>query len=86
MPSMLFEEHHLRVEPGDTLFVHTDGLTDRRNESGEFYSIDRIVSLLNSSSDAGLDTLYEKIYEDVSTFAATEEMRDDIAFVVTRFH
>jgi hypothetical protein len=30
--------------------------------------------------------LYDQIYEDVSTFAATEEMRDDIAFVVTRFH
>ena len=37
-------------------------------------------------SDAGLNTLYDQIYEDVSRFAATEEFRDDIAFVVTRFH
>jgi serine phosphatase RsbU (regulator of sigma subunit) len=86
MPSMIFDEHRLQVEPGDTLFVHTDGLTDRRNEAGEFYSIDRIVTLLNNSGDADLNTLYEEIFEDVSTFAATEEMRDDIAFVVTRFH
>ena len=86
MPSMIFEEQRLQVEPGDTLFVYTDGLTDRRTAAGEFYSIDRIAALLNSSSDAGLNTLYDQIYEDVSRFAATEEFRDDIAFVVTRFH
>jgi serine phosphatase RsbU (regulator of sigma subunit) len=86
MPSMRFEEHRLQVNPGDTLFVYTDGVTDRRNAAGEFYSIDRIVSLMDSTRDADLSTVYDTIYEDVSTFAATEDFRDDIAFVVTRFH
>jgi sigma-B regulation protein RsbU (phosphoserine phosphatase) len=83
---MIFEEHRLQVVPGDILFVYTDGLTDRRNENGEFYSIDRIIALLNNSRDAELNTVYDQILLDVSTFAATEELRDDIAFVVTRFH
>ena len=86
MPSMLFEEHRLQIAAGDTLFVYTDGLTDRRNAAGEFYSIDRIVALMDGSSDADLTALYDRIFEDVSTFPATEEFRDDIAFVVTRFH
>jgi serine phosphatase RsbU (regulator of sigma subunit) len=86
MPSMLFEEHRLQVAAGDTLFVYTDGLTDRRNAAGDFYSIDRIVSLLDSTRDSDLTTVYDQIYEDVSTFPATDEFRDDIAFVVTRFH
>jgi serine phosphatase RsbU (regulator of sigma subunit) len=86
MPSMRFEEHRLQVTAGDTLFVYTDGVTDRRNAAGEFYSIDRIVSLMDNKRDADLATVYDCIYEDVSTFAATEDFRDDIAFVVTRFH
>ena len=86
MPSMLFEEHRLRVEAGDTLFVYTDGLTDRRDASGVFYSIDRIVALMDDAHDSDLTTIYDRIYEDVSTFAATDELRDDIAFIVTRFH
>jgi len=86
MPSMLFEEHRLQIAAGDTLFVYTDGLTDRRNAAGEFYSIDRIVALMDGSCDADLTALYDRIFEDVSTFPATEEFRDDIAFVVTRFH
>jgi serine phosphatase RsbU (regulator of sigma subunit) len=86
MPNMAFEEHSIAVAPGDTLFVYTDGLTDRVNRDGEFYSIDRIAALLESAPDADVNMLYDSIYGDVSNFAATEEFRDDIAFVVTRFH
>jgi serine phosphatase RsbU (regulator of sigma subunit) len=86
MPNMDFEEHSITVAPGDTLFVYTDGLTDRVNRDGEFYSIDRIAALLESAPDGDVNTLYDSIYSDVSNFAATEEFRDDIAFVVTRFH
>jgi serine phosphatase RsbU (regulator of sigma subunit) len=84
MPDMPFEEHSIRVAPGDTLFVYTDGLTDRRDAQGDFYSIDRIASLLKES-DADLDKTYDSIYGDITTFNSTEEFRDDIAFVVTRF-
>lgn len=86
MPHLDFEEHRLTVSPGDTLFVYTDGLTDRRNANGEFYSIDRIVSLLDRLECEELGRVYESIYQDVSGFNATEEFRDDIAFVVSRFH
>jgi serine phosphatase RsbU (regulator of sigma subunit) len=86
MPNMPFEEHSIRVAPGDTLFVYTDGLTDRVNRSGEFYSIDRVAALLDNTHDADLGAVYQTIYDDITNFAATEEFKDDIAFVVTRFH
>lgn len=86
MPNMIFEEHSVTVAPGDTLFVYTDGLTDRVNANGEFYSIDRVAAVLDASRGEDLATLYDSIYSDVRGFLATEEFRDDIAFVVTRFH
>ena len=86
MPNMAFEEHSISVSPGDTLFVYTDGLTDRVNRNGEFYSIDRVAEVLDRANGADLATVYDSIYADVSNFAATEEFKDDIAFVVTRFH
>lgn len=86
MPNMLFEEHTVSVSPGDTLFVYTDGLTDRMNAGRELYTIDRVAAVLERSGDAGLPAVYDAIYADVSSFAATEEFKDDIAFVVTRFH
>ena len=86
MPSMVYDERAIRVCPGDTLFMYTDGLTDRRTASGEFYSIDRVISLLESNSDRELNATYDAICDDVRSFISTEEFRDDIAFVVTRFH
>jgi serine phosphatase RsbU (regulator of sigma subunit) len=86
MPQMLYDEHALKVSPGDTLFVYTDGLTDRRNDAGEFYSIDRVAAMMEQSRDADIGTLYDTIFRDVNAFNATEDFKDDIAFVVTRFH
>ncbi|MCU1350583.1 MAG: response regulator receiver modulated serine phosphatase [Acidobacteria bacterium] len=85
MPNMSFEEESLTIEPGDTLFVYTDGLTDRRDANGEFYSTDRIAEIIAQAPDESLDTLYDRVFGDVSTFSSTEEFKDDIAFVVTRF-
>jgi serine phosphatase RsbU (regulator of sigma subunit) len=85
MPDLPYEEHVLRVSPGDTLFVYTDGLTDRKNADDEFYSIDRVAAIMESSNDADLDTLYRAIYDDINAFPATDEYRDDIAFVLSRF-
>src|SRR5947207_5426002 len=86
MPDMLFEERKLSVAPGDTLFVYTDGLTDRRNAAGEFYAIERVANLLEQSRDADVNAIYDRVYDDISGFEATEDYKDDIAFVITRFH
>ena len=86
MPEMAYDERGFKITPGDTMFVYTDGLVDRRTVSGEFYSIDRIARLLESHRDAELNTIYDAIYSDVSRFSATDEFKDDIAFILTRFH
>jgi serine phosphatase RsbU (regulator of sigma subunit) len=86
MPNMDFDEHSVAVSPGDTLFVYTDGLTDRVNRDGDFYSIDRIAKVLEQTPDGDVGAVYDAIYGDVTEFSATEEFKDDIAFVVTRFH
>ena len=86
MPQMPFAERSVRVGPGDTLFVYTDGLTDRRNEAGEFYSVERIARMMEQAGQQDLAVLYDTIFQDVTSFPATEEFKDDIAFVLTRFH
>jgi serine phosphatase RsbU (regulator of sigma subunit) len=86
MPNMAFEDFTVSVSPGDTLFVYTDGLTDRCTPAGEFYAIERVASLIERGRNDDLSTLYAAIYADVTEFACTEEFRDDIAFVVARFH
>jgi len=85
MPDMEFEETPVIVAPGDTLFVYTDGLTDRRNAGGEFYSLDRVAAILEESAGLDLAVTHERIHRDVTEFPASAEFKDDIAFVLTRF-
>ena len=80
-----FEEHTVSLQAGDTLFLYTDGLTDRRADSGEFYGIDRVAKILEESRRAPLSEVYDRLYADATSFNATEEYRDDIAFVLARF-
>jgi serine phosphatase RsbU (regulator of sigma subunit) len=79
-----FDQHELEVEPGDLLFCYTDGLTDRRTASGEFYSIDRIVRILRENARKSADEIHAAIMNDVTSFSPTEEFRDDVAFMLTR--
>ncbi len=85
LPRMAYDERALKIDSGDTLFIYTDGLIDRRTDSGEFYTIDRVAALLEKNGDSELNAIYDAIYDDVSSFSATDEFKDDIAFVVTRF-
>ncbi|MEO8218980.1 MAG: SpoIIE family protein phosphatase, partial [Acidobacteriota bacterium] len=85
MPGMKYEQQGLSIKSGDLLFAYTDGLTDRRTAEGEFYSIDRVASIIERAGGAGIASLYDLIYEDVTSFPATDEFKDDIACVLARF-
>ena len=85
MPKMAFDEHALKVAPGDTLFVYTDGLTDRRNGRGRVL-LDR--PRRRAARTAPRRRPRHALRSDLrrhADFAATEDFKDDIAFVVTRF-
>ena len=84
MPGMKYDESAVETAPGDVLFSYTDGLTDRRNAGGEFYSLDRIAAILEKNDSSDFGGLYQKIFEDVSAFAPSEEFRDDVAFILAR--
>ena len=85
MPGMPFDSAQARVGQGDLLFCYTDGLTDRRNKEGVFYGLERIEEILTLRNSEDLTVIYDEIYRDVTAFSPTEEFRDDLAFIVTRF-
>lgn len=84
-PGAMYEEHALELGPGDLLFCYTDGLTDRRSGSGEFYAIDRVAAILRSRGAGPISEVFDAIVADVTGFEHTDEFRDDLAFTLARF-
>lgn len=52
-----FTSSELRMEPGDTLFLFTDGLSESRDEWGAEYSAERLRELLCRHHDLAPDAL-----------------------------
>lgn len=73
-----FEEVRFELQPGTTVLLHTDGITEARNDR-EFYGDDRLMRLLNDNTDDA-HTLVRRLLQDVIDFQG-ECTRDDIALV-----
>jgi phosphoserine phosphatase RsbU/P len=69
---------------GDLLVAYTDGVTEVENRDQELWGMERLESLLRSSSDASAEQIIERILDEVSIFADGQSQRDDITLLAMR--
>jgi len=75
-----------RLEPGDTLCLITDGITEAARADGELYGRERLEALLGGLGDAGSAAeIGEAVRRDVAAFTGGAEASDDMAIMVLRF-
>ncbi len=70
------------IEPGDTLFAFTDGLTDAENSDGEGFSEKGLIPLF--CSDHTLSSILAKIHKQLETFTEGTQQNDDITMLAVR--
>ena len=79
-----YEERIIELQPGDILVLYTDGVTEARNEAGEFFGEERLRRAIEEGSGLSpaelLDDLYRRIYE----HSKGVPQRDDITLVVMK--
>ena len=51
MDSVRYRKNELQLEPGDVLYLYTDGVTEANNSGNELYSEERLLSLLNAQEE-----------------------------------
>ena len=85
MEGMRFREHPFELNPGDSLFVYTDGVPEANNENGEFYGTDRMIECLNADPEATVHELLVEAREDIRKFAGPAEQFDDITMLAFEF-
>lgn len=79
-----YEEHAVEVEAGDFLIFFTDGITEARNESGEFYGDERLQAVVEAREWGSAGELLSSILDAVSDFSEGTPPADDITLVVIR--
>ena len=78
---MQTKEYYLKLNPGDRIFVYTDGVPEAINDKKEQYGIVRLVNVLNENKNVAFKELLPMIRQDVADFANGEEQFDDITML-----
>jgi sigma-B regulation protein RsbU (phosphoserine phosphatase) len=81
---MEFEQITLTLQPGDTLVLYTDGVTEAFNAQEECYGDDRLLDRLGASSGQDAYGVSAALLKDVRAFADGTPQSDDIAALVLR--
>ena len=85
IPDMIYQTGTFRLEPGDTLVLFTDGVTEARNVAGEFFGEDRTEQELVRLKGNGAESLVRAMRELVRAFAEGAEQSDDITLMAFRY-
>ena len=85
MPLDEVEVKTVFVNPGDILYLYTDGITEAMNQAGEFYGFERFIALIRGIQLEDVDEITERIYENVRDFGRGVEQFDDLTLMVTRY-
>lgn len=77
-----YDEGRLKLEPGDLLFMYTDGLTETKGPDGdEDFGETRLGDLLHSERDQVLADIFAAITRDLLRFRGREDADDDITMI-----
>lgn len=77
----------IQIEPGATLCLVSDGVTEAMNPAGELYGAKRLSQALERSRDAQSPAaLVSAIRADLARFVAGAEAADDITLLVLRWN
>ncbi len=78
----LFEDNFGILEPGDRVFLYTDGLPESRNWNNEEFGDERVEKLLLETLDMPIDDAKEYIIAQWEKFLGGTPPRDDMTFVM----
>lgn len=73
----------VRLEPGDTLFLYTDGLSEASNESDE-YGLERVMALVRQQAARQPAELIAACLDDVRAFTNGAPSFDDMTVLAVR--
>ncbi len=84
MPGLKYEQDSITLEPGDTLVLYTDGVSEAMNSGGEEFGMDRFRQIFAGTHPTSARQVNELILRAVSDFAGGVPQSDDVTCLVLR--
>ena len=72
------EKHRLETQPGDSLILYTDGITETTDANGEMYGEKRLVAFVSENYGLVLNELLNMLLRDIQSFSGSGQLDDDL--------
>ena len=92
LPDFAYPVQHIQLQPGDTLYLATDGITEAANPLGLLYGGKRLQNALQAALLAGsaqqgrAAATVQAVQADLKRFVAQAEVSDDITMLVLHWN
>ncbi len=84
MMDVPYTSERVTLQPGDTIVVYTDGITEAMNKSEEEYTTERFTELISKSRSKPAGELLDTVLKDVHKHRNGHEQSDDITIGIAR--
>lgn len=76
-----FRDLQIQLEPGDKLFLYTDGLTEAENDKGLAYGEDKLIRIIETCAEKSIQETVETILSNHKEFTMGTDPMDDITLL-----
>jgi serine phosphatase RsbU (regulator of sigma subunit) len=83
-PSVFYPLKTTRLEPGDTLALYSDGVTEAANESDVEFGEDGLSNFLTNHQHLRCEQLAQQLVEHVRTWRGLSSFTDDFTVLLVK--
>lgn len=79
--NMKYHAYDLFLEPGDLLYLYTDGVTEATDEENQLYGTQQLLTALNCEKNISCQAVLEAVKNDINRFVGDAPQFDDITML-----
>ena len=81
-----YQQNEFSLNPGDIIFLYTNGIIEANNNFQERYGEDRLKNIIHKYEDESLEEIAKKIKNDVYEFCGDENQFDDMTMLIIKYN
>ena len=85
MEGVSYSEYEIQMEPGDKIFLYTDGVPEATSKETELYGTDRLIDALNQKGDGTPYDILMEVRHSVNEFVKDAEQFDDLTMMCVEY-
>jgi len=85
MGSIPYEDLSITLEPGDGIFLYTDGVTEAMDKEKIFFTEKKLIKICKTVQNESAEKVVKTVLQQVRQHAGAESQSDDIAMMMLRF-